>query len=111
MPKYCLAPPTNLISQEVTAHKHNTIVDTPPADDGSLETVVLKVRLSTMKDLKISVRPTALVRDIKSKLHQMEGISPQNVKLLYSGRLLKDDQSLNDLDIPKGYVIQAVITT
>lgn len=104
-----MAPPTNLISQEVT---HETVVDTLPTDDSSSEeTVVLKVRLSTMKDLKISVRPTAVVRDIKSKLYQMEGISPQNVKLLYSGRLLKDDQSLNDLDIPKGYVIQAVITT
>jgi len=109
VPKYCLAPPTNLISQEVTTHK--VVVDAPPTEDSSLETVVLKVRLSTMKDLKISVRPTALVRDIKGKLHQMEGISPQNVKLLYSGRLLKDDTSINDLDIPKGYVIQAVITT
>ena len=89
---------------------HQAVADTPPSDDdSSLETVVLKVRLSTMKDLKISVRPTALVRDIKGKLQQVEGINPQNVKLLYSGRLLKDEQSLTDLDIPKGYVIQAII--
>ena len=87
-------------------------MNTPPTDDSSSdETMVLKVRLSTMKDLKICVRPTAVVRDIKGKLYQMEGISPQNVKLLYSGRLLKDDQSLSGLDIPKGYVIQAIITT
>ena len=64
-----------------------------------------------MKDLKISVRPTALVRDVKSKLQQLEGIDPQCVKLLFSGRLLKDDQNVCDLDIPKGYVIQAVITS
>lgn len=88
------------------------VVDPLPVDDDSAsETMLLKIRLSTMKDLKISVRPTALVRDVKKKLQQVEGIDPQCVKLLFSGRLLKDDQHVSDLDIPKGYVIQAVISS
>ena len=74
-------------------------------------TMTVKVRLSThSKDIKVSVLTTERVKDLKRKLHESHGVDPKRITMLYSGRVLSNSTSLKSLDIPKGYVIQAIVT-
>lgn len=71
----------------------------------------IKVRLSNIgKDVKIPLMGTERVRDIKRKLESEHGIDPKKVTMLYSGRVLGNGQLVRDLAIPKGYIVQAVVS-
>ena len=73
--------------------------------------MTMKVRLSTIrKDLKVTVLTTDRVRDLKKKLEADHGVDSKKITLLYSGRVLNNSTLIKDLDIPKGFVIQAVVT-
>ena len=108
IPKYCLAPPTNLIDLERGIPLPN------PGSDGSTagEVIQMKIRLPTGEDVKLSMRTTDFVRDIKHKLYEDVGIPKSvRVRLLFSGKILTDNSCLNDLKIPKGFLIQAVLSS
>ena len=73
--------------------------------------MTMKVRLSTIrKDLKVTVLTTDRVRDLKKKLEADHGVDCKRITLLYSGRVLNNSTLIKDLDIPKGFVVQAVVT-
>lgn len=69
------------------------------------------MRLSTRsKDVKVALLSTDRVRDLKRKLEADYGIAPpQKIKMLYSGRVLNSSTLIKDLEIPKGFVIQAIV--
>lgn len=114
IPKYCLSAPTNIIQAEKTVDES---LESPDAGgDGEesqslINAVEIKLRLSTMKDVKVQISAKSAVRDLKKKLYQQEGIEPQKVRLLFSGRVLKDDDCIEDLKIPKGFIIQALVSS
>lgn len=71
----------------------------------------VKVRLSTLgKDIKLSVPTTDRVRDLKLKLEAMHNVEAKKITMLYAGRVLNNSTLIRDLEIPKGYVIQAVVS-
>lgn len=73
--------------------------------------MIMKVRLSTMrKDLKLTVLTTDRVRDLKKRLETDHGVDHKKITMLYSGRVLNDSTLIKDLGIPKGFVIQAIVT-
>lgn len=73
--------------------------------------VTLKVRLSTTnEDLSVSVPSTATVGDLKTKLCAEQNIQCQKITMLYSGKVLDNGLNVGDLSIPKGYVIQAIVS-
>ena len=113
IPKYCLSAPTNIIKPQQSSGDTFECAGEEDDDkpDGLEDMVEIKLRLSTMKDVKVNVSTAATVRDIKKKLFKQEGIQPQNFKLLFSGRILKDDDCLEDLKIPKGFIIQAIVSS
>ncbi len=73
-------------------------------------TMVVKVRLSTLpKDTKITIFETARVKDLKRKLAADHNVDARKLTMFYSGRVLNNGVLIKDLDIPKGFVIQAVV--
>ena len=71
----------------------------------------IKVRLSNVgKDVKIPLTGTERVRDIKRKLESEHGVDPKRLTMLYSGRVLGNGLLVRDLAIPKGYIVQAVVS-
>ncbi|KAJ4304151.1 UV excision repair protein rad23 [Collariella sp. IMI 366227] len=68
----------------------------------------------TIKDLKqqkfvIEIEPTALVSALKQKVSEERGWEPKNQKLIYSGKILKDDDTLESYKIEeKGFVVCVV---
>ena len=73
--------------------------------------ITIKVRLSTLpKDIRVSVLTTDRVRDLKRKLHELHNVDPQKVTMLYSGRVLSNSTLLKHLNIPRGHVVQAIVS-
>ena len=73
--------------------------------------ITVKVRLSTKeKDVKVSMLTTDSVRDLKRKVKLDHGVGSKKITMLYSGRVLSDGVIIKDLKIPKGFVIQAIVT-
>lgn len=73
--------------------------------------VVIKIRVSTLSsDIKMTIQAEDKVKDVKRRLEEEHGIPAQHVTMLYSGRVLRDGLYLKPLDIPKGYIIQAIVT-
>ncbi|KAL2133876.1 hypothetical protein VTI74DRAFT_1492 [Chaetomium olivicolor] len=68
----------------------------------------------TIKDLKqqkfvIEIEPTELVSVLKQKVSEERGWDPKNQKLIYSGKILKDDDTLESYKIEeKGFVVCVV---
>ena len=80
------------------------------ASNTSIATMVVKVRLSTLsKDSKLTVPETCRVSDLKRKLHSEHSVDPRKITMLFSGRVLNNGTLIKDLNIPKGFVIQAVV--
>lgn len=135
IPKYCISKPTNMPAANHNDDDIEEIVDSttkllqgpptptspsrkasgsgeirrrPPQDTGL--TMVVKVRLSTLsKDTKVTVLETARVKDLKRQLATDQSVDPRKLTMLYSGRVLNNGTLLKDLEIPKGFVIQAVV--
>lgn len=65
----------------------------------------------TFRDLKqnkfaIDVEPTDLVSSVKEKIHAEKGFDPKALKLIYSGKILKDEEKVETYKIEeKGFVV------
>ena len=114
IPKYCLSKPTNF-QGSVMAGYNTSPASTHKRQENGQKTggtpMTMKVRLSTMrKDLKVTVLTTERVRDLKKRLETDHGVDHKKITMLYSGRVLNDSTLVKDLGIPKGFVIQAIVT-
>ena len=127
IPRYCLSKPTNLQESVGEADDANSpsaqsspllrhrVAPQPTEGDKvtpkSLPSFTVKVRLTTLpKDIRVSVLTTDRVRDLKRKLHDLHGVDPQKITMLYSGRVLTSNTLIKHLNIPRGHIIQAVVT-
>ena len=116
IPKYCLSKPTNVQGSMTTGYNplpsHG--LKSKRQENGHKASgipVTIKVRQSTIrKDLKVTVLTTDRVRDLKKNLEADHSVDSKKITLLYSGRVLNNSTLIKDLDIPKGFVIQAVVT-
>lgn len=72
--------------------------------------VNVKLRLSTGKDIKLSVHPSTTVAEVKNMLQSSEGIDVTRTKILFSGKIILDSTTIEQLKIPKGFVLQVVIS-
>ena len=104
LPVYCLSQPINMV--EETSEADLAGQDQPAV--GGVETTV-KFRLSTGKDLKLTVRTTETVYQVKRRLHAEHGIEPSRQRWFFSGKLLTDKTKFEDAKIPKGFVVQVIV--
>lgn len=108
LPVYCVSKPTNLIRDEDVSGEASVEVE----DDDSVPTgeeLYIKLRLSTGKDLKMTVYTSDTVLKIKRKLQKLEGIEPSKQRWFYAGRMLIDKTTIGEAKIPKGHVVQVIL--
>ncbi|XP_002735307.1 ubiquitin domain-containing protein 2-like [Saccoglossus kowalevskii] len=105
LPVYCLSPPINMIEET----SESDAGDMEPINTGGVETTI-RLRLSTNKDRKMTVRTTDTVLQVKRKIHTEEGIEPSRQRWFFSGRLLNDKTKIEDAKIPKGFIVQIVVS-
>lgn len=106
LPVYVLSAPTNLIED---ISETDTATESETAGSPGVE-VVVKFRLSTGKDIKLTVRSTDTVYRVKKQLLADEGIDPTRQRWYFSGRLLHDKMRIEEAKIPKGYVVQVIVS-
>ncbi|XP_066277846.1 ubiquitin domain-containing protein 1-like isoform X1 [Branchiostoma lanceolatum] len=106
LPVYCISAPVNMISEEHSESDPNDV----PESLTTGEEVSLKLRLSTGKDLKLNVQTTDSVLHIKKRLNAEEGIESSRQRWYFSGKLLQDKMRIEDAKIPKGFVVQVIVS-
>ena len=119
IPQHCLSAPANLVSDDDTtkaaaASGASSITVTTPDLGGTVppagaEEVTLKFRLSTLKDVKLTVNSSDTVAVVKLKLGRQEGVDGRAMRLFLSGKQLPDKSTVEKLKVPKGFLIQALI--
>lgn len=106
LPVYVLSAPTNLIEELSESDNGQDTDNSSPGIE-----IPIKFRLShTNKDIKMPVRTTDSVYKIKKRICEDEGIEVVRQRFFYSGRLLNDKLRIEDAKVPKGHVIQVIVT-
>lgn len=109
LPIYCISKPTNLIKDEdVSGNLSDEVEDDKDTKPSGQETIV-KLRLSTGKDIKIEVYTSDTILKVKKKLLSLEGVEPPKQRWFYAGRMLTDKMTVEDAKIQKGFVIQVIL--
>ncbi|XP_029113191.1 interleukin 12Ba precursor isoform X6 [Scleropages formosus] len=106
LPVYCLSPPVNMIEEK----SDSEMPDMPEAAPTSGHECQLRLRLSTGKDLRLTVRTSDSVQHMKRRLQAEEGVAPASQRWFFSGRPLTDKMRLEELKIPRDYVVQVIIS-
>ena len=108
IPVYCISDPTNLITDSDISGDANMDLD----DEKSVPTgeeIAVKLRLSTGKDIKMSVRTSDTMLKIKRKLQAQEGTEPASQRWFYAGRMLTDKMTVEEAKFQTGYVVQVIL--
>jgi hypothetical protein len=62
--------------------------------------ILIKVEM-TGKNVILEVEPTDRIEDVKAKIQDKTGLSPENQRLYFAGKLLEDGNTLQDYSIQK----------
>ena len=73
------------------------------------EGISFYVKTLTGKTLTINLKVTDCAKDVKQEIQDKEGIPPDQQRLIYSGKQLKDEEILNDLGITNGSTLHLVL--
>lgn len=67
------------------------------------------IKTLTGKSIPIKVEDNTLVKEVKSKIQDIEGISTEEQRLIFSGKQLDDDMPLSHYNITEDNTIHLVL--
>jgi len=83
---------------------------TADVDTSSTEDSPINFTVKTSKDEKytLSLPPSTSISDLKSKLHELSQIEAELQRLIYSGRVMKDEETLAFYKVQSGHTVHLV---
>ncbi|KAI0102336.1 hypothetical protein F4776DRAFT_648791 [Hypoxylon sp. NC0597] len=72
--------------------------------------MMIKVRTLTGKLISLDVEPTSKIEDVKKKVEEKEGITPDQQRLIYGGKQLQDQLTMQDAGIVPDATLHLVLT-
>ena len=70
--------------------------------------ISITIKSSNDQNIKITINPTSTIRSLKAEIASLNKVPAANQRLIYSGRVLKDDDTIASYNIADGHTYVCV---